>query len=166
MKTAIALGSNIGDRLENLRRALEAIRSIRGVSGEPRKSRIYETEPVDCAPDVAKYLNAVIEIDYDGQPVPLLDELRRIEQNLGRPARHPRNTPRTIDLDILCIGDLVFHDDKITLPHPRMTARRFVLAPLADIEPSLILPGQHETVAALLDKLPPEPRADIFSESW
>lgn len=166
MKTGIALGSNIGDRLQNLHRAAEAICAIRGVSGLPRTSRIYETEPVDCAPDAAKYLNAVIEIDYDGEPIALLNDLWRIEQALGRPVRHPRNTPRTIDLDILFLGNLVLHDDAITLPHPRMTTRRFVLAPLADIDPALILPGQNASVATLLERLPPEPRADIFSESW
>jgi 2-amino-4-hydroxy-6-hydroxymethyldihydropteridine diphosphokinase len=166
MKTAIALGSNIGDRLQNLRRAVDAICAIRGVSGEPLKSRVYETEPVDCPPDASAYLNAVIEIEYDGEPTPLLEELRRIEQNLGRPARHPRNAPRTIDLDILHIGDLTLHDDAITIPHPRMHSRRFVLAPLADIQPSLILPGRHESVATLLEKLPPEPCAVIFFESW
>jgi 2-amino-4-hydroxy-6-hydroxymethyldihydropteridine diphosphokinase len=166
MKTAIALGSNIGDRLQNLRRAAEEIRSILGVIGEPLKSRIYETDPVDSTPDTSPYLNAVIEIEYDGKPLQLLEELRRIEQALGRPARHPRNASRTIDLDVLHIGDLVLHGDTITLPHPRMTTRRFVLAPLSDIEPALVLPGQQETVAKLLDKLPHEPRADIFSESW
>jgi 2-amino-4-hydroxy-6-hydroxymethyldihydropteridine diphosphokinase len=166
MKTGIALGSNLGDRLQNLRQAHEELLAIHGVSGEARYSRIYETEPVDCPPDTSPYLNAVIEIDYDGDPISLLGQLQRIEKKMRRPSRHPRNAPRTIDLDILYAGGLTLTNEKITIPHPRLFSRRFVLAPLYDIAPGLILPGQHETVAQLLAKLPDKPSATVFALSF
>lgn len=166
MKTGIALGSNLGDRLQNLRQAREEILALNGVCGEPRCSKIYETEPVDCGPDSSPFLNAVIEIDYDGQPVPLLGKLQRIEKKLRRPSRHSRAAPRPIDLDILYAGDLALANDRIVLPHPRLSSRRFVLAPLCDVAPGLILPGRRETVEQLLAKLPAKPSAAVFALSF
>lgn len=166
LKTAIALGSNLDDRMENLRLARGEILGIRGVDGEARCSKVYETEPVDCGPDSPPFLNAVIEIDYAGDPVMLLGQLQRIEKKLRRPSRHPRNAPRTIDLDVLYAGGMTLANEKITLPHPRLFSRRFVLAPLCDIAPDLVLPGCQETVARLLAKLPDKPAAAVFALSF
>jgi len=96
----------------------------------------------------------VVEIEFRGEPATLLEALQRIERAMGRPGRRPRNAPRTLDLDVLYAGSLVFDSGEITIPHPRMHLRRFVLVPLCDIRPDLILPGMHDTAAELLAKAP------------
>ncbi len=164
MRTGIALGSNLGDRLENLRFARAELLALPRVSGDALCSKIYETEPVDSDPDSPPYLNAVIEIGYEGHPVSLLDELQTIENKMGRPSKRPRNAPRTIDLDILYAGNLTLSNEEIVIPHPRLHSRRFVLAPLNDIRPGLVLPGYHDPVSELFARLPEKPTAAIFSE--
>jgi 2-amino-4-hydroxy-6-hydroxymethyldihydropteridine diphosphokinase len=94
-----------------------------------------------------------MEISFDGPPVALLDHLGQIEVEMGRLSKRPRNSPRTIDLDILYVGNLVLNSPEITIPHPRLAERRFVLAPLAEIAPDLILPGHSRSVRSLLEKL-------------
>ncbi len=166
MRIGIALGSNVGDRLHNLQLARGELLSIPAVSGDALSSKVYETEPVDCEPGSAPYLNAVVEIEYDGHPISLLDELQGIEKKMGRPSKRPRNAPRTIDLDILYAGNLTLANEEIVIPHPRLHSRRFVLAPLNDIRPDLILPGYHDPVSTLLARLPEKPAAAIFSVSF
>lgn len=166
MKTGIALGSNIGDRLRNLQDARTEILSLPGVSGGLLSSKVYETEPVDCEPGTASYLNAVVEVEYEGHAITLLDALQAIENKMGRPSKRPRNAPRTIDLDILYAGNLTLSNEEIVIPHPRLHLRRFVLAPLNDIRPELILPGRHESVSAMLARLPENPAATLFSASF
>jgi len=162
----IALGSNIGDRLAHLREARRAVESLHLGPDAPLVSRIYETEPVDCGPESEAYLNAVMEITHGGPPIVLLDALQKIENHLGRPSKRPRNAPRTIDLDILYVGNLALSNDELTIPHPRLHLRRFVLAPLGDIRPGLVLPGQHRPVHELLAQLPAEPAATLSPLSW
>ncbi len=164
MRIGIALGSNLGDRLRNLQLAAEELLALPGVSGDTLRSKVYETEPVDCEPGSASYLNAVMEIGYDSHPITLLDELHAIEKKMGRPSKRPRNASRTIDLDILYAGNLALANDEIVIPHPRLHLRRFVLAPLNDIRPDLILPGRHDSISALLARLPEKPVASIFGE--
>jgi 2-amino-4-hydroxy-6-hydroxymethyldihydropteridine diphosphokinase len=166
MRAGIALGSNLGDRLENLQRARAAVLQIRGVSTPVHPSRVYETEPVDSGPDAGAYLNAVLDVEYEGQPIALLDALQSIEAEFGRPSKRPRNAPRTIDLDILYIGNLALSNQDISIPHPRLHRRRFVLTPFADVRPELILPGQQQTVAELLATLQDPAEVTIFSETW
>jgi 2-amino-4-hydroxy-6-hydroxymethyldihydropteridine diphosphokinase len=153
MRTAAALGSNLGDRLENLRAARNAILRISNVKPPILSSALYETEPVDCEPGANKFLNAVIEFDYEGDSASLFEQLARIEQALGRRRDHPRNVSRTIDIDLLYCGDRKIEDERLQLPHPRLHLRKFVLQPLADIQPGLVLPGQAKTVRQLLEKL-------------
>ena len=164
MRIGIALGSNLGDRLRNLQLATAELRALPGVSHEMLRSKVYETEPVDCEPGSAPYLNAVVEIGYEGHPIMLLDALQGIEKKMGRPSKRPRNASRTIDLDILYAGNLALANDEIVIPHPRLHLRRFVLAPLHDIRPELILPGQHDPISTLLSRLPEKPAASTFSE--
>lgn len=153
MRVGVALGSNLGERLANLRNARRDIAALRGVLPPMRASAIYETEPVGCEKGAAKFLNAAIEFGYAGKAHDLLQELAAIEKLLGRPASHARNVSRVIDLDLLYFGDLEIETTELQLPHPRVTEREFVLRPLADIMPDLVLPKQTESVRTLLLRL-------------
>ena len=166
MRTAIALGSNLGDRLANLAAGRDAVLKLPGVSAPVLQSRAYETEPVGTGPDAGPFLNAVMEVEFTGEPHTLLAALRDIESALGRPMRYPRNAPRTLDLDILYAGDLVLNDDTLILPHPRLHLRRFVLAPLNDIRPGLHLPEQTMTVAELVAHLDDPAAVTVFAAQW
>ena len=150
MRTAIALGSNLGDRLENLQAARRQILQLNEVHPPILSSGIYETEPVDCEREASKFLNAVVEFDYDGDPGQLLEQAARIEESLGRKHNHQKNVSRTIDIDLLYCGDRQIDNERLQLPHPRMHLRKFVLQPLTDIQPDLILPNQRKTIRQLL----------------
>ncbi len=156
----IALGSNEGDRLRHLKEARHRIMRLPQIATDPTatvlSAPVFETDPVDCAPGTAPFLNTVVEVACTKpfRPTDLLDELRTIEAELGRPTRRPRNASRTVDLDLLYAGELRVDLPGLTLPHPRLTQRRFVLGPLAAIRPGLVLPGQTRSVAELLDALP------------
>lgn len=166
MRTGVAIGSNVGDRLAHLREARARLLQIPGVAEPVRSSRVYETEPVGTDGEAGAFLNAVIEVEFGGQPIDLLDALQQIEAALGRPSKRPRNAPRTIDLDILYVGNLVLSNEEVVIPHPRLHQRRFVLVPLADIRPELVLPGQQHSVAALLAGLRDPAAVALFSETW
>ena len=153
MRVAVALGSNLGERLANLRNARRDIARLRDVRPPMRSSAVYETEPVGCEIGAAKFLNAAIEFGYAGEAWDLRRELAAIENLLGRPSSHQRNVSRTIDLDLLYFGDLEIETVDLRLPHPRMSEREFVLRPLADIRPDLILPRQREPVQTLLFRI-------------
>jgi 2-amino-4-hydroxy-6-hydroxymethyldihydropteridine diphosphokinase len=153
MRTAVALGSNLGDRLGNLRAARQAILSLSNVKPPILSSPIYETEPIGCEQGAEKFLNAVIEFDYEGDPTNLLEQFIQSEEALGRTRDHPKNVSRTIDIDLLYCGDRNIQSETLQLPHPRMHSRKFVLQPLGDIRPDLILSGQKKTVSELLAKL-------------
>jgi 2-amino-4-hydroxy-6-hydroxymethyldihydropteridine diphosphokinase len=150
VRTAVALGSNLGDRLENLRAARQQIIDLDKVQPPILSSGIYETDPVDCEPGALKFLNAVVEFDYEGAPVQLLEQLVRIEESLGRKRDHRKNVSRTIDIDLLYCGDCQIDNEQLQLPHPRMHLRKFVLQPLAAIRPELIVPNQTKAIRQLL----------------
>ena len=166
LRCGIALGSNIGDRMAHLRNARAAIERLHTGPEVPLVSAVYETEPVDCEPNAGAYLNAVMEIEFAEPPTALLGALQQIENALGRPSPRARNAPRTIDLDLLYADCLTLANDKIVLPHPRLRSRRFVLQPLADIRPNLILPGCGEPISALLSKLPERPSVTRIFPAW
>jgi 2-amino-4-hydroxy-6-hydroxymethyldihydropteridine diphosphokinase len=153
MRTAVALGSNIGDRPENLRAARNAIFDLPSVNAPILSSAVYETQPVGCEPGAGKFLNAVVEFEYDGDPAGLLGQLIQIEEALGRKRDHRQNVSRTIDIDLLYCGDKRVNNERLQLPHPRLHLREFVLRPLADIRPDLILRGKDKTVKELLAKV-------------
>jgi 2-amino-4-hydroxy-6-hydroxymethyldihydropteridine diphosphokinase len=166
MRTGIALGSNLGDRLGNLRAARQAIVDLSGV-GEPiLASAIYETEPIGCEPGAAKFLNAVLEFEYEGDPAELLKKLSEVEESLGRARDHARNVSRKIDIDLLYCGEKRIESEQLQLPHPRLHLRRFVLQPLADIRPELVLPNQSKTVRELLAQLNDSSKVVRSNEQW
>lgn len=151
----IALGSNLGDSPRLLR---EAAARLSALSARPLlRSSLWRTAPVACPPGAADFLNAVIGlIPLPGEtPGSLVAKLRALEQAFGRRPKKVLNESRPLDLDLIAFGDAVEASAELTLPHPRATGRRFVLAPLAEIAPDLVLPGQSESVRELLAKLPP-----------
>jgi 2-amino-4-hydroxy-6-hydroxymethyldihydropteridine diphosphokinase len=166
MRTAVALGSNLGDRLANLRAARRAILGLSSVKPPNLSSAIYETEPVGCEPGAPEFLNAVVEFDYEGDPSSLLEEVIRIEGALGRARDHRKSVSRTIDIDLLYCGDCKIEDERLQLPHPRMHVRNFVLQPLADVRPNLVLPGQKKTVSELLAELKESGEVVRLMDNW
>ena len=166
MRTAVGLGSNLGDRLGNLRAARKAILGLSNVKPPILCSVIYEADPVDCEPGAEKFLNAVVEFDYKNDPARLLKQLIQIEEGLGRRRDHKKNVSRTMDIDLLYWGDRRINNKPLQLPHPRMHVRKFVLQPLADIRPTLILPGQTKTVRELLAELEESGDVARFTDDW
>ena len=146
----IALGSNLGDREANLRRGTELL--LQRIPGAclTGQASFHETAPVDCAPGTAAFINSVIEIEADLSPNQMHHHLMAVEQAMGRPEVREKNSPRTLDLDLLYAGDHISSDPALTIPHPRLHLRRFVLEPLAEIRPHLVLPGFDQTIAELL----------------
>ena len=152
-RIGIALGSNLGDRAAYLEAARVRLREI-SIPGEPfLQAPDYQTEPLDCPPGSPVFCNSVVEISWDGEPSALLEITQTIERNLGRSRAPERNAPRVIDVDLLYFGDQTVATENLELPHPRLTERRFVLEPLAEIRPELVLPGQSLSIAVLLTKL-------------
>jgi 2-amino-4-hydroxy-6-hydroxymethyldihydropteridine diphosphokinase len=167
MRTGVALGSNLGDRRSNLRAARKAILQLPGVTPPILASAIYETEPIDCEPGAGKFLNAVLEFDYErGDPLELLKRLGELEQALGRLSDRPRNVSRKIDIDLLYFGATKIDKKELQLPHPRLDLRRFVLQPLAEIRPDLVLPNQTKTVRELLAQLDESGKVVRHSSGW
>ncbi|HET6220256.1 MAG TPA: 2-amino-4-hydroxy-6-hydroxymethyldihydropteridine diphosphokinase [Acidobacteriaceae bacterium] len=154
MPTAyIALGSNLGDREQTLATATDRLGRLGRVEA---CSSLYETEPVGFH-DQPAFLNAVVALETKLDPLPLLHALLAIERELGRDRSDGvPNGPRILDLDLLLMGDSIVAEDELTLPHPALAQRRFVLAPLAEIAPHLRHPQRNQTMAELLAQLPDE----------
>ena len=146
----LSLGSNIGDREGNVRAAVGALQA--GGVRVVRTSPVYETEPVDYR-DQGWFLNLVVEGETALFPIQLLARIARIERDLGRVRNLPKG-PRTIDIDILLYGAAVVRTARLEIPHPRIAARRFVLAPLADLAPELLHPVTRRSVHEMLQNAP------------
>lgn len=148
----LGLGSNEGDRLENLRAARDAL-GRHGVE-VLASSSVYETAPQGELTDQADFLNACLRVRTELGPDELLDASKAVERELGREPGGPRHGPRPIDVDVLLLGDLEHRSERLSLPHPEVTSRRFVLEPLLELDPGLALP----------DGTPLAPRLDAVSD--
>lgn len=166
MEVGLSLGSCLGDRLAFLRRAKSEIAGIENVK-VVATSPIYETEPVGVKPEYASlpYLNAVLILETSLEIEALRLSLAGIENAAGRVRTEDRFAPRTLDIDILYAGDKKLVTATLNLPHPRWAERRFVIQPLADVRPALVLPGIEETVLELLEKIPLTPPVRLIEES-
>jgi 2-amino-4-hydroxy-6-hydroxymethyldihydropteridine diphosphokinase len=152
----VALGSNLGNSKRIIQ---EAIQQLGDISVKPIfVSSLWQTEPVDCPPGSAPFINAMAAIlpPEAETPESLLLKLKQLERKFGRQEKKILNEPRPLDLDLISFRQERRDSSELTLPHPRANQRKFVLAPLAEIAPDFILPGQTKTVKELLESLPSE----------
>ncbi len=134
----LGLGSNVGDRRAHLQSAVRELPAC-GVQ-VIASSSVYETEPVGLVLDQREFYNACLRVETDHGPEQLLDACKAVERALGREPGGVRHGPRPIDVDVLLLGDVQFKSDRLTLPHPEVSSRRFVLVPLLELDPDLTLP--------------------------
>jgi 2-amino-4-hydroxy-6-hydroxymethyldihydropteridine diphosphokinase len=153
----LGLGSNVGDSAAHLRAAIELL-GERGVEVEAVSSA-YATEPVGEILDQPDFLNAAIRIRTELEPEQLLDVCKEVEAERGRAFDTPRHSPRPLDVDLLLLGDIELRTERLTLPHREVSSRRFVLAPLLELEPGLVLPDGTKLADALA-ALPDGQRAE------
>jgi 2-amino-4-hydroxy-6-hydroxymethyldihydropteridine diphosphokinase len=143
----LGLGSNVGQRREHLEAAVAEL-PAHGVE-VLASSSVYETEPVGLVLDQREFLNACLRVSTAHGPEELLDACKDVERALGRVARAVRHGPRVIDVDVLILGDLEYSSQRLSLPHAEVSARRFVLVPLLELDPDLALPGGKPLADAL-----------------
>ncbi len=134
----LGLGSNVGDRRAHLLDAVAALPE-HGVH-VLASSSVYETEPVGLVLDQREFFNACLRVETAHGPEALLDACKAVERSLGREPGGQRHRPRPIDVDVLLLDDVAYTSDRLTLPHPEVTSRRFVLVPLLELDPELALP--------------------------
>ena len=150
-RAVLSLGSNLGERLASIQGAVNALADTPDV-WITEVSPIYETEPVDAPEGSEKFLNAVVLLDTTLAATRLLDRAHAIEDAFGRERTGQPNAPRTLDVDLIVVGDRRGHDDALLLPHPRAAERAFVLQPWYDVEPDAVIPDTG-AVADLLEKV-------------
>jgi 2-amino-4-hydroxy-6-hydroxymethyldihydropteridine diphosphokinase len=143
----LGLGSNVGDRRAMLEQAVAEL-PVRGVE-VLASSSVYETEPVGLVLDQRDFYNACVRVRTVLEPEELLDACKGVERALGRQAGGPRHGPRPIDVDVLLLGSLEYASERLTLPHPEVLSRRFVLVPLLELDPELSLPDGRRVADSL-----------------
>ena len=147
----VALGSNLGDRESFLDQALNRLRNLPQTK-IVRSSRWYETEPVGGPPQ-GMFLNGVVELETSLSPMDLFHQMKKIEMDCGRPSEHQSSEPRVIDLDLLFYDDRIIKTPELTVPHPRLHEREFVLLPLTEIAPTWVHPQIKKSAQELLSDL-------------
>ena len=152
----VALGSNLGDSRKIILAAMAALRELS--DGPVLTSSLWKTSPVDCPTGSPEFINAVAGfVPQKGEtPESLLKKLSALENKFGRTQKKTANEPRPLDLDLIALGQEIRNTPELTLPHPRAHLRKFVLQPLSEIAPDLILPGQSKTVLQLLEEISSE----------
>jgi 2-amino-4-hydroxy-6-hydroxymethyldihydropteridine diphosphokinase len=155
----VGLGSNVGDRREHLQAAVHALpeHGVRVLAS----SSVYETEPVGLVLDQRDFYNACVRVETAHGPEELLAVCKAVERSLGRAPGGVRHGPRPIDVDVLLLDDLEFSSERLTLPHPEVLSRRFVLVPLLELDPELALPGGARLTDALADLDRARPGQDV-----
>jgi 2-amino-4-hydroxy-6-hydroxymethyldihydropteridine diphosphokinase len=161
-RTYIALGSNLGDRVNHLQKALFELDQHQAIS-ITKVSSIYETDPVGIL-EQQQFLNMAAEMTTTLMPLELLQEMHKIEMKHGR-VRTIRWGPRTIDLDILLYNQLRINTEALQIPHPRMIERGFVLIPLYELNPDVHIPGCDETLAAIIRKIPDKEGVRLWKQN-
>jgi 2-amino-4-hydroxy-6-hydroxymethyldihydropteridine diphosphokinase len=144
----LGLGSNVGDRRSHLESAVAAL-ARHGVE-VVASSSVYETEPVGLVTDQPEFLNACLRVETSLGPEELLDACKAVERDVGRTGTEVRHGPREIDVDLLLMDGRQWESDRLTVPHPTITERRFVLVPLMELDPGLTLPDGTALADALL----------------
>lgn len=155
VQIGFSLGSNLGDKAAHIRKAAALI--LEQDDAElVAKSSLYETEPVDVKPEFShlKFLNSVMVIRTALDARTWLERIGEVEYLLGRRREDDKNAPREVDVDIIFVGDQLIGSGGLIVPHPRWAERRFVVQPLAEIQPDRVLPGMDRTVAEILADLP------------
>ena len=158
-RVGFSLGSNLGDRLVTLESVCDYLSDVFGAL---RLSQVYETEPLGCPEGSPAYLNACVEVETDMSAPEILRICQQIEQELGRTRSGIYGEARTCDIDILYCGGEIHTSPELTLPHPRLLQRAFVLQPLCDIDPLLVLPGSNRTIQQHLDALADDHSVTLF----
>ena len=165
------IGFSLGSNMHNRKRLLMQAKTL--LLSAPRtqfvdQSPVYETTPVDVKPEYQDmaYLNSIVILESDLPLESWLSYIGKIEINLGRVRTEDRNAPRPIDIDIIYAGDQIIDGGGLEVPHPRWAERRFVVQPLCDVRPELVLPEAHRSVSSILGTLPPDEGLSVFDERW
>ena len=148
LRIFLGLGSNIDDRYQNLMNGIQQLNDHAHI-WVIDKSHIYQT-PAMYSSDQQDFYNMVIEIETNLNPLQLLDEVKKIEMKMGREPNKKKNMPRSLDVDILAVGDILIRSKLLEIPHPKIVERKFVLKPWNDIAPDFLVPNSNKNIAELL----------------
>jgi 2-amino-4-hydroxy-6-hydroxymethyldihydropteridine diphosphokinase len=167
MEVGLSLGSNISSRLDNLKEAKRRILTLPGAR-LVAQSAVYETEPVGVKPEYQHldFLNAILILEGTCSVHDCFDHMHQIENEMGRHRGLDRFAPRPIDIDMIYVDNLTIQSGGLVIPHPHWKERRFVLQPLVDVRPDLILPGSSKTAKEVLASLPETEEVTLFARDW